>query len=248
MENAAPEGGMECGEATPVVGTRNAGGAPSLHHLGRLAAATEALASGAHARAPLRGRHVALLSASPLPDGSERLDAIEAAATALGARTARPAIAHPFPDAELVMLAGLYQLVCSDASLGDLASRIRQLGVPVMQGLLEPYHPVALVALLLAVQRQVPARAPIVLDCVEPAAGTTLAAEAAAMLGVPLRAATTSAADAWRLAPAPGGYAAWRLGPPTGMVRDPACWTYELERMRGLALQAALLRQWSNRG
>ena len=229
-------------EAATVVGTTNAGGAPSLHHLARLAAATDALATGTHARTSLRGRHVALLSATPRADGNERLDPIEAAAAALGARTARPAMAQPFSDGDLVMLAGLYQLVCSDASLGDLASRIRQLGVPVVQGLLEPYHPVSLVALLLALQRQVPDAAPIVLDCAEPAAGTTLAAEAAAMLGVQLRTTATTAANPWRVTPAPGGYAAWRLLPPAGSARDGAGWTLELERMRALALQAALLQ------
>jgi len=231
-------------EAAAAVATR-AANASSLHHLGRLASATEALARGGRARAPLRGRHVALLAAAHGDGlGDDGLDAIESAAAALGARTARPSLGHPVSDGDVSMLAGLYQLVCSDASLGKLSSRIRQLGVPVVDALLEPYHPVSLVALLLAVRDRVGDSAPVVLHCADPAhaAGAALAAEAAAVLRIPLRSGIAAPSHAWRLVTAPGGYGAWQLEPPAGLECDRTDWGRTLERMRELALQAALLQ------
>ncbi len=163
----------------------------ALLHLARLAAAAEALTGSEREQAPLRGRYVALLAGSQGPRGFGKvrhagLDAIDVAATSLGARTARPSISHACSDSDLAMLAGLYDLVCCDTYLDDLARRIRRRGVPVAHGLLMPYNSVAVVALLLALRRQAPSGVPIVLTGEDPQgpARSAFLPAIAAMLGM----------------------------------------------------------------
>lgn len=219
-----------------------------LHQAVRLVAAAESLAAGSRSAAPLRGRHVAVVAGVPdrpgRPGGDYRLDAIEAAAAKLGARTARPALPRPAAQGDLVMLAGFYDLVCSDAALDDLAPRLRQLGLPVVQQLMDPEHAVALVALLLALRRRVPAGATVEVHGPDPAqaAAASLLTDAAAMLGMPLRTVDAAAPGNWTLVAAADGYPAWRLQAPAAADRDPDVWPREQRLMRELALQAALLQ------
>jgi hypothetical protein len=216
-----------------------------LHQAVRLVAAAESLAAGSRSAAPLRGRHVAVVAGVPgRPGGDYRLDAIEAAAAKLGARTARPALPRPAAQGDLVMLAGFYDLVCSDAALDDLAPRLRQLGLPVVQQLMDPAHAVALVALLLALRRRIPAGATVEVYCPDQAQApaASLLTDAAAMLGMPLRTVDAAAPGNWTLVAAAGGYPVWRLQAPAAADRDPEGWPREQRLMRELALQAALLQ------
>lgn len=218
-----------------------------LRQIAKLSGLVDALATGATAPHPLRGRHVALLADVPPGRSPDPLEPIDAAARTLGARTARPVISPSFGPADVAILRNLYDLIYCDRSAAHLAMQIdRQAGLPVLYGLLDTHHATALLGLLLALRTRAGASPPVDLVCVPPEdeANALALVGAAAVLGLAVRLRGPGAAPApgaWQLVTGPGGYAAWRLQAPRAPALDPAEWGGEVRRLRQLAVQAALL-------
>ena len=226
---------------------KNAGNAARmLRKLAKLAAQVTALSGDPSVRAPLRGRYVGLIAGGPVDDaGPDRLAAIETAALALGARTARLGITLPISAGDLILLAGLYDLVCCGKTLGGLAPQMTRAGIQFVHGVLEPRDPVALLALLMAMRNRAPASAPIALACSGRASkpAVNLLIKGAALLG--LQRVTCEQGievpGTWRLEATTGGYADWRLVAPAESPLDSHLWRAELDQQYGVALQCALM-------